>query len=87
MKNKFIFYFIFTIITNNSLGQSKIIGYTKDLLNNPIPNASILLTDSIKNHIVSYSFSTNTGLFNLVIPNTYSKYSLKISALGFKNLF
>ena len=74
-------------MTHKSLSQSKIIGYTKDLLNNPIPNASILLTDSIKNHIVSYSFSTNTGLFNLVIPNTYSKYSLKISALGFKNLF
>lgn len=66
----------------STFAQNKISGSIKESINQPIPNASIILKDSMDN-VISYTYSDESGNYSLSFEEK-GIFDLFVSSLGFE---
>lgn len=83
MKNKHL-WLLFFFNSNFLFSQSIIKGNVKDLSNNPIIGASILLRDSTNTIITSYAITNHKGFYKINAIKYIGKAYLSVNSLGYR---
>ena len=82
MHNRFLI--IFLLINLFVKAQNKVEGYLKDKKDNPISNATVIISNLENQNIISYAISSKEGYFKVSLKSNLENLNLKINSIGFK---